>query len=473
MPIRNILGFALGPIATAIFGLIALPLMAWIFAPEDIGRFNIFSVIISFSLLLSVLGLDQAFVREYHESKNKPELLKNCFVPGYFFLVVISLISLFYSDQLARIFFGVGNRWYWLLTIAAAHVGHVTRFLSLVLRMQERGLAFSMSQVLPKFIQLVLILIVAWMNLEKKFIHLLALSIIAMTLSMLVYGWNARDQWLPSLRERYDYAHLKKLFAFGGPLIFSGLAYWGLIATSTFALRLFSNLSELAVYSVATSFAGAAAIFQSIVSVVWAPTMYKWIANGIDMARIDSIARQALALVCGIAVACGSLSWIADCLLPPHYFQVKYLLLCCILQPLLYTMSEITCIGIGVTRRTMLSFWVTLAAMVANCGLSVALVPHHGAAGAAIANAVAFLVFFVGRTEVSARVWRAFPRRTMYIYLFAFAALSILTALVGPVLSFNFSVIWVALVPIVLLSFRAQWLSMWKLISNREGRNVW
>lgn len=96
-----------------------------------------------------------------------------------------------------------------------------------------------------------------------------------------VYIWYTRAQLRPALAAQLDKKQVQSLLQFGAPLIFSGLAYWGLIATSAIALRSFSTFSELGIYSVTTSIAGVAAIFQSIFTVIWAPIVYKWVAEGL------------------------------------------------------------------------------------------------------------------------------------------------------------------------------------------------
>ena len=216
------------------------------------------------------------------------------------------------------------------------------------------------------------------------------------------------------------------------------------------------------------SFAGVATIFQSIFSVVWAPIVYKWVAEGTDLTRVDGIARQALAVVCGIFVVCGLFSWLTDYVLPAEYINVKYLVLCAIVHPLLYTLSEITCVGIGVSRRTMLTVWVTLAALCTNVLLNLWLVPAHGAAGAVMANAVAFVVFFVFRTEASARVWRKFPRVRLYIFVSLAVIFSLATVALAPTLPFHYALVWLALLPVVAWCFRAELLDM---VSS--GRQAW
>lgn len=123
---------------------------------------------------------------------------------------------------------------------------------------------------------------------------------------------------------------------------------------------------------------------------------------------------------------------------------------------------------IAISPRTMLLLWVAVAALVTNISLSIALVPHYGSGGAAIANALAFLVFFVARTEASVRVWRQFPRCKMYLFVFTAVALSVLTVLFAPLVPFHFSLAWAALMPMVFWVFRKQWRDMHELVRGRR-----
>ena len=468
MNARKIAAFAFGPVASAAFGLLTVPVIAWAFSAEDLGRLNILQVTVSFGLLMLVLGLDQAYVREFHESPDRAHLLKACFTPGFVLLVLGGLVSLAFSSQLSRLLFGADHPVFYWITLACVMAAFVSRFLALILRMQERGLAFSMSQVIPKALMLALVGGIILLGLSRSFLEL-QLAFLASTIAVvLVCLWNTRRQWRSAIAAKLDRQQLHSLLKFGLPLIFSGLAYWGLIATSSFALRSLSTFSELGIYSVAMSFAGVATIFQSIFSVVWAPIVYKWVAEGTDLTRVDGVAQQALAVVCGIFVVCGLFSWLIDYVMPAEYINVKYLVLCAIVQPLLYTLSEITCVGIGISRRTMLTVWVTLSALCTNVLLNLWLVPAYGAAGAVMANAVAFVVFFVVRTEASARVWRQFPRVRLYIFVSLAVIFSLATVALAPTLPFHYALVWLALLPGVAWCFRAELLDM---VSS--GRQAW
>lgn len=464
MNIRTVLAFALGPIVTAGLGLVTVPVIAWVFPPADVGRLNIVQIAVSFGVLLFNLGLDRAYVREYHEWSDRGALLKACFAPGFALMLLAVLVTMPIDQRLATWLFGLGHIAYYWTLVACVVASFISRFLSLILRMQDRGMAFSASQILPKVILLLAVAVLALPAFSRTF-GALEMAYLASLLSvLLVYSWNTWREWLPALRAPVRREQIRGLLDYGVPLIFAGVAYWGLDATSTLALRSLSTLPELAIYSVSMSFAGVGVVFQTIFSVLWAPMVYKWVAHGVDMRRVDRVAHQALAVVCAIWVLSGALSWLIDFVLPAHYFQVKYLMLCCIGEPLLYTLSEVTCVGIGITRRSMLSLCSTIAGLVVNVAVSVWLVPGHGAAGAVVANAIAFLVFFVARTEASAHVWRPFPRARLYAFVTAGVGLSIATLVYGPRAPVHFSLVWLALLPVVVWCFRDEWSGMYRAL---------
>ncbi|AIF47931.1 lipopolysaccharide biosynthesis protein [Dyella japonica] len=460
--IRTILAFAMGPVASAAIGLMTVPAIAWIFSPNDVGRLNMVQVSVSFGVLLFNLGLDRAYVREYHESSDRGALLKACFAPGLALMLTVVLISIPFDERIAEWLFGVGHVAYYWVLVACVVVSFVSRFLSLILRMQDRGIAFSLSQILPKIILLVVMGVFFLPIFKRSFGELEVAYLLSLLSVLFIYSWNTWRDWSPALKATVSRQQVNHLLGYGVPLIFAGVAYWGLDATSSLALRSLSTLPELAIYSVSMSFAGVGVVFQTIFTVLWAPMVYKWVANGVDMRRVDDIAHQALAVVCAIWVLSGSLSWLTEWVLPAHYAPVKYLMLCCIGQPLLYTLSEITCVGIGITRRSMLSLWSTVAALLVNVAGSILLVPSYGAAGATAANAVAFLAFFVARTEASAHVWRPFPRARLYVFVTAAVGLSIATLAFGPGYPLQVLLVWVALLPVVAWCFRAEWLGMYR-----------
>ncbi|WP_447835131.1 lipopolysaccharide biosynthesis protein [Aeromonas salmonicida] len=413
---QKIFFFAIGPVGGALFGVISLPIIAWIFSQEDVGRMALLNVVLSFATLFFTLGLDQAYVREFHEADNKSLLLKTTVIPGLILLVAALAVSLLFGPLLSKIIFGLDSIGVsWLLAIAL-FCSFLSRFLSLVLRMNERGLAFSMSQLLPKAFLLVIILFFLLFDFAKTFECLLLANTLAIMLAFSIFAWNTRSEWYQSFFEKVNISQLQKMLSFGFPLILGGLAFWGMTSLDRILLSRWSSYSELAIYSVSVSFAAAATIFQSVFSTVWAPMVYKWASKDEGYDKITMVGRYTVLFVVIIFCLAGMLSWVISFFLPAQYSSVQWILVACLAYPLFYTLSETTVVGIGIARKSAYSMLACILALLVNITCNFFLIPSFGAAGAASSTAISFWAFLVFRTEFSIYVWKSLPRFRMYIY---------------------------------------------------------
>lgn len=424
---KKILHFALGPIGGAILGFISLPIVAWFFSQEDVGKMALLNVVLSFATLFFTLGLDQGYVREFHESKNKPLLLKTAALPGLIILLIVLAICLAFGPWLADLVFSLESvSISWLLALALL-ASLLSRFLSLVLRMNERGLAFSMSQLLPKAFVLIIILAYLVCDIAKTFEHLLLANALAIVLACLIFAWNTRSEWRLSLNQKIDLQQLRQMLHFGLPLIVGGVAFWGLTSLDRILLSRWSSYNELAVYSISVSFAAAATIFQSVFSTVWAPTVYKWASKDEGHDKVIMVSRYVLLLVIILFSFAGLLSWVVPLLLPAEYAQVQWIIVACLAYPLLYTLSETTVVGIGIARKPAYAMLACMLSVLVNVACNYILIPSYGAAGAASSTALAFWAFLVFRTEFSIRVWKFMPRKGLY----SFTLLAVIGAVLG------------------------------------------
>jgi O-antigen/teichoic acid export membrane protein len=424
MNARKILAFSVGPIGAAAMGLITLPIVAWLFSPEDIGRLTMLNVTVSFALLLFSLGLDQAYVREFHEVQDKPALLKAVFVPGFAILLFVLIALVLSPWSVSQLLFGMDSVFLSSLLYASVILAFGSRFLSLILRMQERGLAFSMSQLLPKLLFLVIVVGYVWLGAEAVFDNLILANFISLTAVFLAFAWNTRNDWIPAFSASVDKAKQNQMIRYAVPLIGSGVAFWGLTTMDKVFLRSLSSFEELGFYSVAVSFAGAALVFQAIFSTVWAPVLYKWAVEGVDPQKIKNVMDYVTLAVVVIWSLAGMFSWLVTYILPPEYNQVQYILLAAMAYPLLYTLSESTGVGIGIKRKTMYSMLAAVVALGVNAVGNWWLIPIYGAAGAAMASAIAFFIFFTIRTEASSKLWESFERWRMYGFIIVLLSLS-------------------------------------------------
>jgi O-antigen/teichoic acid export membrane protein len=451
---KQIAAFAIGPIASALLGFITVPIITWFFSPDDIGRISMLRITISFGILLFSLGLDQAYVREYHDSHNKPQLLKCTLFPGLFILTVGGVLLLFNPPLISKLLFDIDSFVLSILVLLCLLAAFISRFFSLILRMKEKGLAFSMSQMLPKVIFILLIGIYIILGLNFSLFQLIAAHTLSILCVCLIFSWNTRKEWFASFYTKFSYSKFKEMICYSVPLIFGGLAYWGLTAIDRIFLRSFSSYEELGVYSVALNFAYAAGIFQSIFTTVWIPTVYKWVSSGESMDKVHQVTRYVLLCVVLMFCLAGLFSWLIDYILPDAYENVKYIVVACLGFPLLYTLSETTVVGIGVTKKTLYAMAASIIALVINVIGNYLLIPKYGAAGAATSTCVSFWFFFFCRTEFSIFVWKKIPRFSLYLLTIICTLLAVFIAIQGSNLYTFF--VWFFLVIFTLYIFRRE-----------------
>ncbi|MFB0826586.1 lipopolysaccharide biosynthesis protein [Chromobacterium violaceum] len=442
MNVRNLAGFALGPIGVAAVSLITVPVTAWYFRADDIGKISMLQISVSFCLLLFSLGLDQSYVREYHETKNKEALFKSCVMPGLVLLLFsLTLFLVFDPTFLSKYLFEIKEPTYSYMIAICLVAAFIGRFFSLILRMQERGWAFSISQIAPKVVFLIMLGLFVFQKNILKLNQLLLAHTLAYISVVAIFGLNTSRQWRTSTQS-ISIRKQQELIKFGLPLVVSSAAFWGMTSLDRVFLKHYSGFGELGLYSVINSFAGVAVVLQNIFTTIWAPTAYKWHAEGVGSDEFQKVVDRVLVVVVLVFSVAGMFSWVLTYLLPENYQAGQYIIMPCLIYPLLYSLSETTGIGLGIARK---SGWSMLAALL-SLGVNVLsnywLVPIYGAAGAASATGLSFLALLILRTEFSNLFYMNLRRGKLYFYIFACVFLSIATAIFKEKYSVLFAIFW-------------------------------
>lgn len=452
MNIKTILQFSIGPIGAAALSLITLPFVAWFFSVEDVGRLTMLQVILSLSVSLFSLAMHQAYVREYHEETDKLGLFKACITPGLILLSLITIITLVSPFSISNVLFGIDSSQLTSLLLIGVYGNFFINFLAHVIRMEERGLAFSLTQISPRAFLLIFISFILIFNLTPKFSTLMVMSVLSIIFSLVIFSLLTRDTWLKAFRVPLNTVLLKKMLVFSSPLVAGGLAYWGLTTMDRFFLRSLSGFEELGVYALATALAGSVTVITSIFSSLWHPILYKWAKEGLVWDRMQSVIENMALAITLIWSLAGIFSFILPVFLPTDYIDVKYLFVACVSMPLFYLFSEVTGVGIGLTRKTSYSMWASFCAFFSNAILNYLLIPIYGASGAALATMVAFFIFFIFKTEATSKLWFSFPRFKIYILMIVYIiATTIFVLLKGG--GGYFKLVWLLLLVITYIMY--------------------
>ena len=210
MNLKKVLHFAIGPIAAAGLGLITLPFVAWFFSVEDVGKLTMMQVVLSLSVSFFSLAMHQAYVREYHEEKDKAVLFRVSVLPGLLFLSFTVIVCLVAPFSLSKLLFGIESKLLTGLLIVGIYASFLINFLSHLLRMEEKGLAFSATKIAPKLFFVFFIALIMCFSLTANFTTLMQMNTYAILFSLLIFLFITKETWLSALKSQTDLFLLKK-----------------------------------------------------------------------------------------------------------------------------------------------------------------------------------------------------------------------------------------------------------------------
>jgi len=423
---RRILLFGCGPVGGAILGFAVILIVASAYDVPDVGRLAIAQVLSTLGAGVLTLGMDQSLAREFHEVSDQPALLRATFLPGISLLAPLLGALLIWPAVAAEQLYNSSAARDGVLTALLIAAAYINRFLLLMLRLRELAGWFSVSVLLQRSVQLVLISVFALQG-SGDFSELLGALVVSMIINLCVLCVANFGMLMLALRARVRPGHVRLLLRYGLPLMFASLALWGVASIDRFMLREFSTLDQLAVYGLSGTIASAALLAQGIFTTVWVPTVVRWIASGTAEARIPRVRELVTAAFVLLMGLVGCLSWTVTAVLPGEYSLARRLIVAATIGPLMLAIGETTMVGINVVRRTVWAVVAAAIACAASIVLNLALVPKFGAVGAGTAAVAAYLVLFILRTEFASRVWVRLGRMRSYGPTFGCSGLTMAT----------------------------------------------
>lgn len=405
----NLLGsFSVGPLLTALLGLIVVPVTTHFISPEEYGRANMFVLAQGLVFMLITMGMEQAFVREYNEVRDKHRLLRTSMLLPLVVALVLGAVLVIFADGVSGILFGApGERLAVLLMALMFPMMVVRTFALLKLRMDQRGWLYSAFSVLLKVLVLVLtlVLLLMWQKSFRSVVYALALAEIVEGLALLAFILPGKG----CKKAENEPQLLNRLLRYGLPLLPANCLSWTLSSMDQVMLRSMSSYAQLGLYAASNKIVTALSIVQSCFVTVWTPICFKWYEQ---KKSNDHFRKVMLLVTCGMAALCFVLLLCKDALawvLGTDFASAMVIFPFLLLHPVMYTMSETTTIGISFARKTEYNLVIAAVSGAVNIALNWLLIPVLGGRGAALATGVSYVCFFWLRTLIARKLWWRFP----------------------------------------------------------------
>jgi O-antigen/teichoic acid export membrane protein len=398
--------YGFGVVVSQVVGFFLIPLYTRYLTPSDYGALEIFTATTSVLSVVFVLGLTTALFRSYylHEDEAKK---KAAVSTAFLFLTatsaVLTLLLIGLSGSFSTLLFHSGEYTFYFRIIFLTLFCNTGVAIGLaVFRAREEPTRYALvtvSQVVISIALNILFVIV----LHKGVLGILEATLIAAAILYL--------SLIVTLIKRAGFSfsrdELKRMLAFGLPLVPAGLSAWILTLADRYFLQFLSTPEQLGLYSLGYKFG------LVISGLLVAPFLTAWAPFAFSIFK-EKTAKQVysraftyfvlVAMLAALALSVLSREVLAIMATPAFHDAYKVIPLIA-LSYVLYGCFQLLGVGLGLMAKTRYSALIVTVAAILNLGLNYLLIPDYGMMGAAWATLISYLVLAVLSFVVSRRFY--------------------------------------------------------------------
>ncbi|WP_051059419.1 lipopolysaccharide biosynthesis protein [Bhargavaea cecembensis] len=420
--LSKFLTYFLGSGLALIVGAITTIISTRIFPPTDFGKFSMFTLAVNLIMILIIFGTDQAFVRFYYEEeeKNRTTLFINTLKMPVILTVFFVFFIIIFKEKISLLLFGeIEEQVVWILIISILFQV-LFRFALLVIRMEQKGILYSIVTVVNRSLNLLLIILfIIFFTADYKLL-IYAFSF-ALILATFLAIFKEKAFWCKSLLKHSKIAlhSQKEILIYSFPLMITILITWLFQSFDRFAIRYWANFEELGIYTAAFQIVALLKVIESAFTTFWAPVSFQRFQDSpLDFNFFSKISKALAFVLFFIAIIIILLKDLIIFLLGVDYNAAKVVIPFLVFMPIMYTLSETTVIGINFYKKTHWHILIALISCVFNIIGNALLVPDFGAVGAAISTGLSYIVFFSLRTHISLRYYKVdFGLKKVYFFI--------------------------------------------------------
>jgi len=398
--------YGLGAVASQIIGFLLLPLYTRYLTPADYGILEIFSVTTTILAIIVGMGLISGLYRsffDYEEQGRRAEVVSTALLfLGAACLCSCLLLIALASNFSLLLFNSTQYTFYFRVIFLTIFFNTTVAIPMAVFRVQQQS---------KRYVMFFLLRVLAGIGLNIYFIIVLKKGVLGILGASLISAFLLWCILMPGLIKsigfRFSKSELKKMLAFGLPLVPGNLAAWIMTVGDRFFLQFLSTPHELGLYSLGYKFG---IVVQALVvgpfTLAWSPFLFS-MAKEKNAKEVYSSVLTYFSLV-AVFVALGISVLPKEVLLimatPPFYGAYKVIPLIA----LSYVFSGCYWVlgaGLNLARKTKYVPLIVGVGAVVNLGLNYLLIPSYGMMGAAVATVISYLLLPIGSYFVSRRYY--------------------------------------------------------------------
>lgn len=388
-----------------LIGLFTTPLITRLVEPAHYGNWSLFCIYSTVLSSVLLLGTDFIIVRFYYKNNDRTyrsALVKWCCLVSLLAVLLMGIPIVFFLNF-------VRPNWSWFilcLLVFYVVLNVLNRLTNIVLRFEDKINVLSISTILHKVI-FVCIAVISLYSMKGYHFEILSISSILSTGLTIILCYYFISHLFSQNQEIKILLPKKEMLSYGFPLMISGCSYLLFQTTDKMIISHFCSETDLGVYSSASSFLSLFAVLQSSFTTVWWPTVMK---NYEENPENKSMYVQANDCICFIMSLVGFtfilFKDIFILLLGVEYRSAVEVLPFIIFQPILYTLSETTVIGLNFQKKSKVLLLITITSLIFNVLLNILFTKYYGILGTSIAVGLSYVFFLLLRTLFSYRLYK-------------------------------------------------------------------
>ena len=425
--IKQLIDVGIGTFITLIIGFITTPLITRIVDPSAYGNFALFNTYSTILLSVLGMGLDQTYLRYFYKSKDmyyQDKLLQKCIYLPIILYIVGGVSAIILRISLNR--YKIDD---FVFTIFLLHilVLIINRFSLVNIRLKYRMKLYSVISCITKCSYVFLAIALVKVS-EVQALHCLILAnFLSVLLATIIGLFFERGSWNFFKVSKYPLnIRYKELLCYGLPLMLSTSVFSLFQATDRMALNYYCDSYTVGIYASAQSLITVFSVIQTTFNTVWAPKAIEKYENG-ESRETYSKMTQIITIVMftfgSTVLVCKGLFAL---LLGEKYREAAFIIPFLMLNPIMYTISETTTIGISLKNKTVYQVYTMLISCACNILGNIILIPILGSKGAALSTGISYILFFSLRTFFSVRLYKVnYHLGKLYIMIVLFVICAI------------------------------------------------
>lgn len=465
-----------GAMINMAIGFFTTPLITRLVEPTEYGQASLFGTYSNIVMMIFCLGLDQSLVRYFYKSDTENYKRTVLFRCWFYPVIAFCLCSIIGSWFVIRAGYIHSNDelFIMILFISNVLVLLLNRFSTVILRLTQKAKLYSALNILHKLIYVIGAIGLVVVYRSHQFV-LLAIATVLSSLITSVAGIVAeRRLWNPFSGGSFEKIDISGMIKYGIPLLVANGIYMIFQAIDKICLSQFCSYHDVGVYSSAMSLMSMIAILRSTFNTIWAPaSIAHYEKNPNDKSYYQKMNRYITVAMFAFGLTLILAKDLIAFLLGEKYRSAAMIMPFLLFQPIMYTVSETTVIGIYFKNKSSCQLIVSAVACIFNFIGNMILIPLVGPKGAAISTGLSYIVFFSLRTLFSNKLYYVdFGLKKFYLA----TGLTMLFALYNTFVPFGWItvVLYIAVVGIGIFLYKETMMELfsiatekWKVLKKR------